>query len=50
MHFLIRFDVDHPAGVSFDEFQAIWDEEAKATQGARDAGVLQGWKVVGQRA
>ena len=49
MYFLIRFDVTHPPSVSLAQFHAIWDEEAKATQGARDAGVLQGWKVVGQR-
>ena len=49
MHFLIRFDVGQPASVSLEQFHAIWDEEAKATKGARDAGVLQGWKVVGQR-
>ncbi len=49
MYFLVRFDVAHPSTVSFEEFHAIWDEEAKATQDARDAGVIQGWKVVGQR-
>ena len=49
MYFLIRFDVSHPSSLSLDQVHAIWDEEAKATQGARDAGVLQGWEVVGQR-
>lgn len=40
MYFLIRLDVGQPASVRLDEFHAIWDEEARATQGARDVGVL----------
>jgi muconolactone D-isomerase len=50
MLYMIRFDVQQPVDMSQKQLFEIWNEEAKAAQGARDAGAVTGlWKVAGQR-
>jgi muconolactone delta-isomerase len=50
MLFMVRFDVQQPVDMTQAKLFQIWNEEAKAAQGARDAGAVTGlWKVAGQR-
>ena len=50
MQYFVQFDVHQPVEMSRDELFAIWLEEARAAQGAVDAGAVTNlWKVVGQR-
>jgi muconolactone delta-isomerase len=50
VQYFVQFDVHQPAGMSREELYAIWLEEARAAQGAVDAGAVTNlWKVVGQR-
>ena len=50
MLFMVRFDVQQPVDMSQQQLFQIWNEEAKAAQGAREAGAVAGlWKVAGQR-
>ena len=50
MQYFVQFDIHQPVGMSREELLTIWLEEARAAQGAVDAGVVTNlWKVVGQR-
>jgi muconolactone delta-isomerase len=50
MLFFVRFDIKQPSTLSNADLVGIWQREAVAAQGARDAGaVLHLWKVAGQR-
>ena len=50
MQYVVQFDVHQPVVSSLEELFAIWLEEARAAQGAVDAGAVTNlWKVVGQR-
>ena len=50
MLFFVRFDVKQPSNVSNADLVAIWQREAAAAAGAREAGaVTHLWKVAGQR-
>ncbi|KQY06877.1 hypothetical protein ASD37_12155 [Mycobacterium sp. Root135] len=50
MQYFVQFDIHQPVDMSREELFAIWLEEARAAQGAVDAGVVTNlWKVVGQR-
>ena len=50
MLFHLDFHVEYPAGMSQQDFLAIWAEEADAALGAKQAGVVVDlWKCVGRR-
>ena len=50
MQYFVQFDVHQPVDMSREELYTIWLEEARAAQGAVDAGAVTNlWKVVGQR-
>ena len=50
MQYFVQFDVHQPVDMSREELFTIWLEEARAAQGAVDAGAVTNlWKVVGQR-
>ena len=50
VQYFVQFDVHQPVDMSREELFAIWLEEARAAQGAVDAGAVTNlWKVVGQR-
>ena len=50
MQYFVQFDIHQPVDMSREELFTIWLEEARAAQGAVDAGVVTNlWKVVGQR-
>ena len=50
MQYFVQFDVHQPVDMSRQELFTIWLEEARAVQGAVDAGAVTNlWKVVGQR-
>ena len=50
MLFFVRFDVKQPSNVSNADLVAIWQREAAAAAGAREAGaVTHLWKVAGRR-
>ncbi len=51
MQYFVQFDIHQPVDMSREELFTIWLEEARAAQGAVDAGgvVTNLWKVVGQR-
>lgn len=50
MQYFIQFDIHQPVDMSREELFKIWLEEARAAQGAVDAGAVTNlWKVVGQR-
>jgi muconolactone delta-isomerase len=50
MLFFVRFDVHQPEAMSTRELVEIWDREADAALGAKEAGaILHIWKVSGQR-
>src|SRR6476659_8667889 len=50
VQYFVQFDVHQPVDMSREELFTIWLEEARAAQGAVDAGAVTNlWKVVGQR-
>jgi muconolactone delta-isomerase len=50
MQYFVQFDIHQPVDMSREELFTIWLEEARAAQGAVDAGIVTNlWKVVGQR-
>jgi len=50
VQYFVQFDIHQPVNMSREELFTIWLEEARAAQGAVDAGVVTNlWKVVGQR-
>jgi len=50
VQYFVQFDIHQPVDMSREELFTIWLEEARAAQGAVDAGVVTNlWKVVGQR-
>jgi muconolactone D-isomerase len=50
MQYFVQFDIHQPVDMSREELFTVWLEEARAAQGAVDAGVVTNlWKVVGQR-
>jgi muconolactone delta-isomerase len=50
MLFFVRFDIHQPESMSTRELTEIWDREADAALGAKEAGaVVHLWKVAGQR-
>ena len=50
MLFFVRFDIRQPDNVSNPDLVAIWQREAAAALGAKEAGAVKHlWKVSGQR-
>ena len=50
VQYFVQFDVHEPVDMSREELFTLWLEEARAAQGAVDAGAVTNlWKVVGQR-
>jgi muconolactone D-isomerase len=50
MQYFVQFDIHQPVDMSREELFTIWLDEARAAQGAVEAGVVTNlWKVVGQR-
>jgi len=50
MLFMVRFDITQPDSMSTDQLWNVWNEEAKAALGAKEAGaVVDLWKVAGER-
>ena len=50
MEFFVRFDITQPATVTNDDLVGIWQREAAAALGAKEAGAVKHlWKVAGQR-
>jgi muconolactone delta-isomerase len=50
VQYFVQFDIHQPVNMSREELFTIWLEEARAAQGAVDAGAVTNlWKVVGQR-
>ena len=50
MLFMVRFDITQPESMSTDRLWEVWNDEAKAAMGAKEAGaVVDLWKVAGER-
>ena len=50
MLFMVRFDITQPDSMSTDRLWEVWNDEAKAALGAKEAGaVVDLWKVAGER-
>ena len=50
MLFMVRFDITQPESMSTDRLWEVWNDEAKAALGAKEAGaVVDLWKVAGER-
>lgn len=50
MQYMVFFEVNQPTDMSQAELYQIWNDEADAALGAKEAGVVKGlWKAAGQR-
>ena len=50
MLFFLNVKINQPTDMPIERFYEIWDQEAQAALGAKEAGVVKGiWKVVARR-